>query len=292
MAAERDRLLYVAATRARNELLVARYDVPAESPWGAFHEYLEGGHEALILPQLDAPEPARLTRSASDISAETEQVRAHRQSLSAPGWRADAVTRRVKPSAVTVEAAGSGVTQVEFGMTWGKIVHSLLELAAQGVSPETLRQAAESAFRGEDVPAEWHDDRAKIDEAVETVARVIRTDVWRQAQAARTMLAEVPFAVAWPAEDYRKLVASIPGARALAPIEIVEGVIDLLFREGEAWTLVDYKTDREGADMDPDRRAGYKAQLDLYAACWTRITGEAVKERILLFLADETAVRW
>jgi ATP-dependent helicase/nuclease subunit A len=77
-----------------------------------------------------------------------------------------------------------------------------------------------------------------------------------------------------------------------APIEIVEGVIDLAFRENNAWILVDYKTDRVGQAMDAHRRTRYQAQVDLYAACWTRITGEPVAARILLFIADGAMLSW
>jgi ATP-dependent helicase/nuclease subunit A len=295
IAAERDRLLYVAATRARQELIVARYDVADESPWGAFHQFLEAGHEALIFPALDAPEPARLSRTATDLMAEAAHVRAQRHALSNPRWRADAVTRRVKQGAPLQPVTGLADDEIEAGMAWGKIIHALLELAARGARGGALRSAVETALRGEDAPLRWHHDPERVQQAVETVERVIASDTWRRAQAADRMLVEAPFAVAWSTAEYRALIASVrgPGAAQIgAPVEIIEGVVDLAFLERGAWTLVDYKTDQEGRNMDPDRRAVYQAQLDMYAACWTRVTGEPVGERILLFLADDEALRW
>ena len=53
---------------------------------------------------------------------------------------------------------------------------------------------------------------------------------------------------------------------------LVEGVVDVAFREDGAWTVVDYKTDRdlEAADGAIDV---YRRQVALYAEMITRATG-------------------
>ncbi len=53
---------------------------------------------------------------------------------------------------------------------------------------------------------------------------------------------------------------------------LVEGVVDLAFEEDGAWTVVDYKTDREIADAGEER---YRRQLTLYASAIARATGAA-----------------
>src|SRR5690606_14320815 len=98
------------------------------------------------------------------------------------------------------------------------------------------------------------------------------------------------------AADYAALADSIgginvPGEHAPAR-EIIEGVLDLAFREDGAWTIVDYKSDAAGSTIDDARRAKYRAQVNLYAAAWERITGEPVRERVLLFTADGTTDSW
>ena len=51
---------------------------------------------------------------------------------------------------------------------------------------------------------------------------------------------------------------------------LIEGVVDLAFREGDAWTVVDFKTDRELADaLDV-----YRRQVRLYADMVTQATGQ------------------
>jgi ATP-dependent exoDNAse (exonuclease V) beta subunit len=77
-----------------------------------------------------------------------------------------------------------------------------------------------------------------------------------------------------------------------APFEIVEGIIDLAFRDDLGWTLVDYKSDVAGRRIEQWRRARYRAQVGLYAQLWTRITGEQVTERALLYTATGEVEKW
>jgi len=77
-----------------------------------------------------------------------------------------------------------------------------------------------------------------------------------------------------------------------APPWILEGVVDLAFRERGGWVIADYKTD-VGTDADFPRRAeGYRRQVDLYARAWARLTGEPVKERILFYTAQGRTESW
>jgi ATP-dependent exoDNAse (exonuclease V) beta subunit len=52
---------------------------------------------------------------------------------------------------------------------------------------------------------------------------------------------------------------------------LVEGVVDLAFEENGAWTVVDYKTDREIATLGEDR---YRRQVAVYAAAIARASGQ------------------
>ena len=53
--------------------------------------------------------------------------------------------------------------------------------------------------------------------------------------------------------------------------ELIEGVVDLAFREDSAWTVVDYKTD---AEIAQNNREKYEAQVSTYAEAIARATGE------------------
>ena len=57
---------------------------------------------------------------------------------------------------------------------------------------------------------------------------------------------------------------------------LIEGVVDVAFREEGVWTVVDYKTDR---DLEAAGGAieTYRRQVALYAAMITRATGEPAR---------------
>jgi ATP-dependent helicase/nuclease subunit A len=52
---------------------------------------------------------------------------------------------------------------------------------------------------------------------------------------------------------------------------LVEGVVDLAFEDAGAWTVVDYKTDR---DLLPLDEAQYRRQVALYASAIAQATGQ------------------
>ncbi len=59
---------------------------------------------------------------------------------------------------------------------------------------------------------------------------------------------------------------------------LVEGVLDLAFRRGEKWIIVDFKTDQELADA----KAAYEAQVRLYARAVSEATGAESEAALLL----------
>ena len=65
-----------------------------------------------------------------------------------------------------------------------------------------------------------------------------------------------------------------PVTLMLADGTLVEGVVDLAFEEGGAWTVVDYKTDREIAAAGEEH---YRRQVALYAAAIARATGASAR---------------
>ncbi|MDD2429678.1 MAG: UvrD-helicase domain-containing protein [Eubacteriales bacterium] len=68
---------------------------------------------------------------------------------------------------------------------------------------------------------------------------------------------------------------------------LLQGVMDLAFKEDGAWVLVDYKTDRETASILPK----YRDQMRWYMRALRALTGESVKEAWLYALRSGTAVK-
>lgn len=331
LAAEEVRLLYVAATRAAEELVVARCEkTEATSCWSLFHEALDDPAVATELTLTATPRPGResLDEPASEIVRRIEVLEERRERLGRPTYRIASVTARAKVGTVfgapdrssggdTADGTGSATEAVAGlavadrgesagsasvgahgepavpmsppdragrGADWGTAVHLAIEAAGRGATGETLRAVCRAALIENERPVDAHGEPIELDELVALVERVTRSAIWARAQRATRRLIEAPFCVAFdPAE------AAEPGA--VGAIEVVEGVIDLAFREDDGWVICDFKTDRVTGPY-ADRLEQYRRQVDMYAACWERLTGERVKERVLFLTQDGQEVVW
>ena len=85
-------------------------------------------------------------------------------------------------------------------------------------------------------------------------------------------------AAAEPAEVYRELPIGV-----LVDGAVVSGAVDLLYRDGDQWVVVDYKTDR-GADAGVLRER-YTPQGAAYAVAVEAATGQVVREVVFVAAA-------
>jgi ATP-dependent helicase/nuclease subunit A len=246
---EQTRLLYVAATRAREMLVVSRQSPPKGTPaWGALNAALDRAKELPVPARVEVAAPAP---SVCSLEAQAE---AHGARLAAdtrvnqPTWsiasvtaeakHIAAMTRRAQPVAegdpTRVVAQDTPSHRADAGLAWGTLIHGLLEHAMrhQNATRDDLRRLAMW------LTVEEPQLRAVIEEALDTVERAVRADFWPVAQS-RVHSVETPFTVAEPGR-------------------LTNGVIDLLFESDAGWQVVDYKTDRMLADGQ------YEAQLQAY----------------------------
>ena len=108
------------------------------------------------------------------------------------------------------------------------------------------------------------------------IERFFSSEIGRRVTAAPQVWRELRFSLLVGAEE---LFDVPPGERIL-----LQGVADCCIREGDALTVVDYKTDYvTDATLDP-RAAEYAPQLRSYAAALRRILGLPVREGALFFL--------
>ena len=71
---------------------------------------------------------------------------------------------------------------------------------------------------------------------------------------------------------------------------LLQGVADCCIREGDALTVVDYKTDYVTAETLAVRASEYAPQVRAYAAALTRLLGKPVREGVLFFLRTGESV--
>jgi ATP-dependent exoDNAse (exonuclease V) beta subunit len=165
------------------------------------------------------------------------------------------------PSAVEIVVVPAPTTKAgrRGGAAFGVLVHAILAAAPFDATPTVLASIAAAEAR----QLGLSDD--DVAEAMPVVERVLRHDLVREAEAA----------------DRRGACRrETPVTCKLPDGTLIEGIVDLAFAdERGAWTVVDYKTDRE---LD-DGEDAYRRQIALYAAgiaAATRSTARGVLVRV------------
>ena len=270
LSAEQDRLLYVAATRAREILVVSRWTAAKGVPaWGCLNAFLMHATE-LTVPASAAARPVTVpdcsagVRRAADAMRASVHARATESSWAVTSVTAEArhVAKMVRSSdptsaddVTTVVRGDTASHRADAGVAWGTLVHGLLEHAMrhEGVTRDDLRRLALW------LTVEQPQLRPVIDDAVDTALAVSAADFWARAKAA-AHLVEAPFTVA-------------DGGRRL-----LTGVVDLVFADGAGWRVVDYKTDVSkelvAAGKYAEQMAAYERALK---ACGLEPTGVSVQ---------------
>ncbi|MGE3507783.1 MAG: UvrD-helicase domain-containing protein [Vicinamibacterales bacterium] len=258
LEAEEDRLLYVAATRARQMLVVSRWTKkPADGPWGKLAKYLDGARELPATTGVGAAPAQPLSCSDSErAAAEAARAAAHAV-VNQPSWSITSATAEAHHIATMTRAAEPAADdpskvvlpttpshRADAGQAWGTLVHGMLEHAMrhEHVTRDDLRRLGMWLTVAEPKL------REVLDLAVDTVLQVAKAGFWLEAKAAPHSV-ETPFAF------------------AEAQGRLMNGVIDLMFEREGRQHVIDYKTDintRAAADA-------YALQLSTYGRALTAV---------------------
>lgn len=271
--AERRRVLYVGMTRAK-ELLLLSGGVTARSVGETVLELLRGigtgeigdpSTEALTIgtsriPQrvVTAPERKRprrrVDRAVGVTSIDPQEIallwemrtarwkatreREHHLTPTGLDKRADLV--RGEPIAVRQEPT--------IGRLVGVVAHRLLEQWDFSRDPSGLSTQVGTVLRSVLGPDEQSHAEAVEDSVNELFATFGRSQAYARLRSSQILGREVPFIIPW-------------GER-----QVMEGVVDLLYRlDGELW-IADYKADGVSADQAAARAERYRTQSEVYKA--------------------------
>jgi len=289
--AEEDRLLYVAATRARERLIISGHLSESRGTYkanGWMKSTLElfdldpkllverGGSEML----LDLPGGERL-RAWADPGSGPLQWEGKGTSTSWPDSAepplfhvASVVKREEADSELDEEperfwrATGSGRTAPATAV--GRMVHAAIQRGAMPGSPVHERFLENEAFRAGLVDPSQR--QAAIRESSELLGRLAVHDLWTEIESATEIQYEIPFTTSDPAG----LVQS--------------GQIDLLWRDERGWKIVDFKTDTLRSDADLEAAVNrHRKQVERYVRSAANILGE-VPAGMLCFLNSQDQV--
>ncbi len=252
--AEEARLLYVAATRAEELLVVSikrNKNGSAAGPWARLDRSV---HAALPQPAAAPPTPLASAGDppVRDLAAFRALAAERRARAREPGYGVASVTTVAHADAARPDWQWTGK-----GMSWGRVLHGLLEASMK--DPSLDLQAC-----GANLLAEEERSPSELAEAVRLVESVRSSDLWRRALAARRCLVEVPFAL------------TIPGEGGADAASVLTGAIDLVFEEDDGWIVVDYKSDIVEGDLTP-LVDFYRPQVAQYRRYWEELTGRKTK---------------
>ncbi|REK76072.1 UvrD-helicase domain-containing protein [Paenibacillus paeoniae] len=284
MNAEKDRLLYVAATRAKQMLVISQYpDQPAKCPWSPLLQGMEMVPE-LEMSAFEEEERAEFIGQL-DLTAimtdRTERILRQGQST----YARVSVTGLSKSSGEIPEWSSEGR-----GMAYGSLVHMGIEAAGKGMLGEQLtaymKMLADQLKVNDDFVAE----------AILAVVAFTESELWQRALRAKTRLHEVRLLfkkssdeISDKADSDPEVAASTEGGILASSVRTVyvEGVIDFLFEEEDGWVIVDFKTDHFEEGKEETFVRFYRPQVMTYAREWEQTFGYRVKEAGLYFVEHQ-----
>ena len=184
--------------------------------------------------------------------------------------RGDVVAKAEVPSVNVVSVTELARRQVADGVPAPTAEPELLELEGRGRRPAGPRFGA--LVHAVLAAAPLDADRDALGQVARLQGRLLGASESEVEAAARAAAA----GLAHPLFDRVRRAAAAGACRREAPVTargddgvIVEGVVDLAFRDGDAWVVVDFKTDQElEAALDV-----YRRQVQIYADMVARATG-------------------
>lgn len=288
MHAERDRLLYVAATRAKQMLVVSLYpEQRAKCPWSSLMEGME------LIRELDVPEAdvgtdecdEEMERDIAsfDLGAYLAQREQMFYQLRQPTYAEATVTGLAKNMGETPEWSATGR-----GQSFGSVIHKGLEAVGKGLPMSELPVYVQYLCQTEGVSEKDATD------ALPVIHEILNSELWQRSLRAKRRLFEIPImmvqsngkTMSYPATEQ---TMSETAAAALTHQSInggnllVKGVIDFAFEEEDGWVIVDFKTDQLDESKLEQFVRFYAPQVQAYAKAWSETFEFKTKEAGLYF---------
>ena len=293
MHAERDRLLYVAATRAKQMLVVSLYpEQPSKCPWSSLMDGMEH------IRELDVPESVGQDILVNTISSGLPESEAASIDLGAylakreqvfhqlrqPTYAEATVTGLTKSVGETPEWSATGR-----GQSFGSLIHKGLEAVGKGLPMGELPEYVQYLCQIEGVAEKDAGDALPI------LKEVLESELWQRSLRAKQRLFEIPIMMVQNTKGVTPQTAneqtvSETVASTLEPPSgngylLVKGVIDFAFEEEDGWVIVDFKNDQLDEGKLQQFVRFYSSQVQAYAKAWLETFGYSVKEVGLYFVS-------
>ncbi len=268
--AEAVRLMYVAATRARDHLILSLFRKAGKSPGKSSADLIEALAEetGCRWDELDYSSAGALQNEekGKHVEAPPDTVADREKWIENRAAVIHSASRKIAVSATQIAHVAKEEADDEQkyyhtgrgGTNLGRAVHSVL----QGIdlaSGDGLDAMSRAEANAEGIGGRWR-------EVADLVQSALKSDVVKRAVAS--------------GRYYREVFVS-------APVEsgLVEGFVDLMFAEAGGLVIADYKTDALEDEADAiKRQEQYSLQAGAYAFIVSSVTHKPVKEVVLVFL--------
>ncbi|HWC23843.1 MAG TPA: UvrD-helicase domain-containing protein [Flexivirga sp.] len=288
---ERARLMYVAATRARDHLVVSLHRPSRRSDSNAYRLSADGAAEsgALVLDVRNVPSlpgsSARVVDPPPPFAEWQTQINVATKRTRVPWSRSASGLEGTEPDAL-VPPDGDGEAQGDMlppGAAKG--ARSLDTPAwAKGRDGRAIGRAVHGALQSVDLGGDGSDVSAAA--AAQCIAEGVTAHQPLVEKLARNALSHSVVRHASVRRHWREMYVGIPDGDS----QILEGIIDLLYEDDDgSLVIVDYKTDQVPEEALKARVAFYKPQLEAYRRMVETSTGRTVSKCVLLFLQEHGA---
>ncbi|WP_201318255.1 exodeoxyribonuclease V subunit beta [Paenibacillus sp. EPM92] len=290
MHAERDRLLYVAATRAKQMLVVSLYpEQRAKCPWSSLMEGME------LIRELDVPEAdvgtdecdEEMERDIAsfDLGAYLAQREQMFYQLRQPTYAEATVTGLAKNMGETPEWSANGR-----GQSFGSVIHKGLEAVGKGLPMNELPVYVQYLCQTEGVSEKDATD------ALPVIHEILNSELWQRSLRAKRRLFEIPIMMVQSNGKTMSYPATEQTLSETAAVVLkyqtdngghilVKGIIDFAFEEEDGWVIVDFKTDQLAENNLQQFVRFYSPQVQAYAKDWSDTFGYKTMEAGLYFVS-------
>ena len=282
LEAEKVRLLYVAATRAEKILVIScalksNKDEPAASnPWLPLYEFTNED----IFDSL-GPVAIPASEAKPELDAEELYEIAEKTSVLKNGASKAASYSIRKPSTVTLKGVTSSEDDYEDkaadetgkgteapsrtreqALLIGTMIHRMMEVLVSSGNRANLDNLVLETVK------EYEADTEPYRDILTKVGKTIRSGGYTQQNG-------------MPQDILKELLSSdevyceLPFCYSDGSGEIWHGVMDVVYRKGDEWHIVDYKTNADADDLDEH----YQEQLEAYIKAFKEMTGNEADAR-------------
>ena len=274
--AEDVRLMYVAATRARDHLVLSLRR--SANRWGESSLAAAMSRHLGVSPQLWQP----VELQAAALSEVTERRPASPYpSLVATQHTVEAWERWQHEREELIKSLGrpsyAAATGLRKDGEEDKPEQEHVEPWRRGRAGTSVGRAVHAVLQSIDLSTgDGLEERARAQAAAEGIDG-------REAEVARLSQVAVDSAIVKRAVASGRFWREVPVAAPIGSGSL-QGFIDLLFEEPDGMVVVDYKTDAVSADEAPDAVERYRLQGGAYAYAVKAVSGRPVKDVIFLYL--------